>query len=295
MVISNQDRFRLEIMRKITSIRSFEKYWPGYKRLIDQHLGDNPTAQDVFDLGSELSYIFKNAGVARKEGQSALSSGGAAWEVLGVWYLNFVFWGTKVIATKSNKEFVPKTIQDSISITIANHTTNTESDVLVYSIPATLGEPSLEAVNILVNRHIRDVDLAVIQFKTNWNDNSQVPMLWDIIYNSYNSSEKKLQHVQVGINGVSPENYRSFSYSFMTVPTVAKLPEANNVRVARVRYLSGGNYWGRESESNVAQSFKEFFQKNFNDHFGGGVVSHIADNLQNDSLFVDRFRNLDFD
>ena len=51
-------------MRKITSIRSFEKYWPGYKRLIDQHLGDNPTAQDVFDLGSELSYIFKNAGVA---------------------------------------------------------------------------------------------------------------------------------------------------------------------------------------------------------------------------------------
>ena len=46
------------------------------------------------------------------------------------------------------------------------------------------------------------VNFVNLQCKTNWNDNAQVPMLWDIIY----SSNEKLNNISVGINGVSPHS-----------------------------------------------------------------------------------------
>ncbi len=290
----NPDLFRLHILQGACTVSSFGKAWPTYRKAICEILGRNPGPQEVFDLGSNLSDIFQSYKAGRD--QSGVSGGGTAWEVLAVWYLNLIFWNTKVLATKNAKAFVPQCIKDSTSVTIANNVTNTESDVIVYSVPKEIASnATVWDIDKVLKNNIGEVDLAIVQLKTNWNDNSQVPMLWDIVYNSYNVGVRAIENVQVGINGVNPQNYRSFSYSFMTVPTQKKTPSANNVAVSRVRYLSGGNYWGRESLSGVAQSFKEFFQRNFKDYFPNGVQSHISSNLNKDRMFLERFLNLDFD
>ena len=92
----------------------------------------------------------------------------------------FGFWGTPVVAVNLNKNFVPKCISDCLTVrfVIANNQTNTESDVLVFS------EPEHQLLRLVFNRellgnHINTrlnvTDLIVLQCKTNWNDNSQIP------------------------------------------------------------------------------------------------------------------------
>lgn len=292
----HHDKFRLKILKQACSIKSFRDSWPYYKSILDGLLGANPDGQSVFDLGSHLSSIFRGHGVKRSSGQGALSTSGAAWEVLAVWYLNFVFWNTSVLATRSNAQFVPQKIRDSISVSISNQKTNTESDVLVYSVPQELTiEPTLSEIDELVAKRISEVELAVIQLKTNWNDNAQIPMLWDIVYNSYNKLGSPIPHVQVGNNGVTPSSFQKFSYSFLTVPTT-KLPNPNSVSVSRVRNISGGNFWGMAARDGVAMPFSEFFHRNFHKHFEyyGSVQNHISSNINNDNSFIDRFLNLNF-
>ena len=88
----------------------------------------------IFEIGEHLSEVFQNNS---KEGrdQANVSAGGAAWECLVTWYLNLIFWGTNVVAAKTKKSFIPKTIFNACSVTIANNQTNTESDIVVFSIP----------------------------------------------------------------------------------------------------------------------------------------------------------------
>ena len=290
----DHDSFRLKILRSACGVSSFVQAWPDYKSVVDQKLGSNPGPQAVFDLGSNLSEIFRGNRSKRSGGQGVLSGGGTAWETLAVWYLNLVCWGTDVIATKNNASFVPRTIRDSLAVTIANRPTNTESDVMVFAIPGHLpGTPRIEDLDRLLRRNLTGTVLTVVQLKTNWNDNSQIPMLWDIVYNSYNSSNSKLSNVNVGINGVTPQNFKRFSYAFMTVPT-NKPPKSSSVAVARVHSLSGGNYWGAATVPGVARSFKEFFQVNFGDRFPEGVQGHVDANMQAFPGLLDKFRNLSF-
>ena len=85
-------------------------------------------------------------------------------------------------------------------------------------------------------------------------------MLWDMIYNS----ESRLSNVSVGINGFSPESLRKFKYGFATVPTI-KIEKLKpyGVSVLRVKNLTGGNYWGRNTVSDIAASIKEFPSRHF--------------------------------
>lgn len=48
----------------------------------------------------------------------------------------------------------------------------------------------LAALNILVDRDANSIDINVIQCKTNWNDNAQIPMLWDMVYNAQSFKNK---------------------------------------------------------------------------------------------------------
>lgn len=79
----------------------------------------------------------------------------------------------------------------------------------------------------------------IIQCKTNWNDNAQVPMFGDLVY----SATYFKSGVSVGNNGYLIMDVNWFTYSFVTVPRVKleKIKE-NSVCVLRVRYLSEGNY-----------------------------------------------------
>lgn len=287
------DKFRIEVLRRLSEIPSLHDSWGQFSQQIDTHISLNPSADKIFSLGEHLSSIFQsNSSTGRS--QSLVSGGGAAWECLITWYLNLIFWGTNVIATKQNRFSVPKVISDSLCVTIANHQTNTESDIVIYSIPDSnkLHDLCLDDIDDLIRTNIRNVDLAVVQCKTNWNDNAQIPMLWDLIYNSTNF---RIPNVFVGINGVSPASFKNFTYSFVTVPTTTRTRfTASNLAVLRVNNLTGGNYWGKTSHQGVALCINNFFGRNFANYFNGGVQTHISNQISTDPNYYKRFRFLSF-
>lgn len=287
------DGFRLKILERTASIKSLKDSWDNWYRILDLHLPDNANGQQVFNFAHHLSDMFQSNAVGGR-GQSQLSGGGAAWECLVEWYLNLVFWGTPVIAARQNKAHIPKVLFNALSVTISNNTTNSESDIVVFSVPNADGLASitLEDINELISRNTERTDLSVVQCKTNWNDNAQIPMLWDLIYNS--SGFNRIPNVSVGVTGVNPNSFGSFSYAFVTVPTIKKLPKPNGVAVLRVKNLTGGNYWGKPTMPSIAASLNEYFGRNFSHHFIGGVAQHISRQISLHPNLIAKFKSLDF-
>ncbi len=286
------DEFKLSYLEQLKNVPSFSNAWSTWNSLVSQKFSGNVTGQGVFDLGDHLSEIFQSTTQSGRS-QSTVSGAGAAWECLITWYLNLAFWGTPVVVVRQNKEFVPQCISDCLTVTIANKQTNTESDVLVFSVPdhKTFGGSTIADLNNHIKPKLNQTDLVVLQCKTNWNDNSQIPMLWDMIYNS----KSRLSTVSVGINGLSPESVRKFKYGFATVPTVKieKL-KSDGISVLRVKNLTGGNYWGHETKPNIAASIKEFPHRHFASVFSGGVANHITGNLSNNDPDEPDFFKLKF-
>ena len=64
-------------------------------------------------------------------------------------------------------------------------------------------------------------EIGIIQCKTNWNDNAQVPMLWDMIYSA---GGFRGRNITIGRNGYNIQNAQSFTYSFVTVPSINVVP-----------------------------------------------------------------------
>lgn len=288
------DVFRSSIMRQVSSVPSFSQSWQKFQQQIDSFIGPNPNASQIFDLGQNISTIFlSNAKKGRS--QSAVASGGAAWECLITWYLNLIFWGTDVVASRQNKKFVPQVLYDAFSVTISNHKTNTESDIVVYSIPhaSNISNLNLSNIDSLIRTNITSTNTSVVQCKTNWNDNAQIPMLWDLIYNSTNF---RLPNVSVGTAGTNPGAFKSFAYAYFTVPTNKNINKIapKSTQVLRVTNLTGGNYWGRPSANGIAQSINNYFGRNFASHFVGGVQAHIQNQIKKDPNYYSRFRTLQF-
>jgi hypothetical protein len=141
-----------------------------------------------------------------------------------------------------------------------------------------------------VTDNLLHTDIAIVQCKTNWNDNAQVPMLWDLIYNS---KDFRITNVSVGIKGVNPASFRRFAYAFMTVPTSKGPFNPTSLAVLRVKNMTGGNYWGRKSAAGVSSCINEFF-RNFPDVFTGGVMQHLKKQLENPAV-LEAFLSLKFD
>ena len=284
--------FKKRYLQQLAGVGSFSKSWGVWRPLIDDILGPVPDGQRIFDLGDHLSDIFKaNASEGRDQGQ--LSGGGAAWECLVSWYLNFVLWSAPVAVVRQNRSFVPQIINNLVTVTISNNQTNTESDILVFSVPEVtdLSGNDLESINRHLQERLERVSLVNLQCKTNWNDNAQVPMLWDMIYNS----DSRLPNVSVGVRGVTPQSVGRFRYAFVTVPSnkVEKI-KPTSVCVLRVKNLTGGNYWGRSTESDVASSIKELPTRHFGALFSGGVVRQIDEEISKNPSFPKQFLNLDW-
>lgn len=291
--MSNVDEFRKQCLSQATSLRSFADSWHAWYPEILSILGNNPTEQEIFRLGDSLSQIFRSNQVLGRS-NSAVSTGGAAWECLVLWYLNLIFWGTDVVVIRPNRDLLPPVIADAITVSISNHHTNTESDLIAFNVPniGTQVDYDLRQINALISRNLIDVDLTVIQCKTNWNDNAQIPMLWDLIYSA---KQFRVPQISVGVNGVSPSSFGRFAYSFVTVPTVQTRFTSSTMAVLRVKNLTGGNFWGKPTLNGVAKSLSEFATVNYPSHFLGSVSNSIQRNLMHDNhKHLDMFLDLSF-
>jgi hypothetical protein len=262
------EQLRKVVVTDLLSLGTMKKVWPIWKPSFQQITsGKPPTAKELQVIGNELYNIFKTTSSGRE--QSDVSGGGAAWEALVCWYLNLCLLGSNTVVIKSKKANIPPSISYAISVNYGNFSSNTESDLLAITFPV---DPALSAdfsgshselmglLSDIVDSRFIETELGIIQCKTNWNDNAQIPMLWDLIYASSGFSS----NATVGSNGFSHTKLKKFTYSFMTVPTVK--PEKfkpTSTSVMRVKNLSGGNYWGLPSKTGIASNIFNIIQSNF--------------------------------
>ena len=295
---------QLSIEQLFSPTNSFIQFWQDWKAFINtNYLSNPPTEYQVFSLGDHLSDVFLSTRHVAGRTQGGVSSGGANWEALICWYLNLCLIGRRTIVIKHNRNLIPTPIQHAITVNYHNFTSNTESDLIAISFPDredyrvdketieindTDGNPVdtirrnryqfLPVIDALAARDFGDLDVHIIQCKTNWNDDAQIPMLWDAVY----SASAFRNGVSVGIQGRSIRDINDFTYSFVTVPTNG-LTKPNGDRrykndstaVLRVAQLSGGNYWGYPSEQGVAASVKEILDRHLRSGHENGILSTI--------------------
>ena len=285
--------YKFKIMKQISNLNSLSKVWDIWQPKINSALGEQPKGKDIFELGEKLSSIFQTYETDDRD-QSTLSGGGAAWECLNVWFLNLLFWDTSIIVSRTNKALVPECLRNALTVSFSSIPTNTESDVSIFKIPDSdlLKSSKIADINSHLENKISDIDFVNLQCKTNWNDNAQIPMLWDLIYNAQGF---KISNISVGIKGISPNSFSSFNYAFSTVPTVKKEKfKKETLAVLRVKNLSGGNYWGHPTDNGIAKCINELPMNHFSDEFQGGLINHIDKSLKKDSSYLDKFIKLDF-
>jgi hypothetical protein len=263
---------------------------------VTERLGQNFTPRDILNLGDSLGDIFRSTGIEGR-GQNEVSAAGATWEALICWYLNICLAGSRVVVFKQSKEMIPEPLRDSLTVLYGNFPSNTEADLIAVTFPdieeytnqieslsenAFLEENSIQAftnrgrfkfkeiLNVLSERDFDNYEINVIQCKTNWNDNAQIPMLWDMIYRAEGFAEQ----ITVGRNGYNINRLNRFTYSFVTVPTVRRdrITE-NSTQVKRVINLSGGNFWGYPTSNNIAQSIKEIINRNYGNGTNHNVLT----------------------
>ena len=294
--MSQLDDFRYSCLKAVADLDARTKPWPGYRAELQKILGESPTAQDVFNVGALLKQVFKSE--ARTRSQSDLSRGGGSWEILITWYLNLVFWDTNVVVMRPTKKLLPTVVADAMAVKVKGVTTSKETDVIVIEVPKNNSSIDLDskAIDQIIRSNPQGTSVGVVQCKTNWNDNAQIPMLWNIVYAAQNL---QVQNVVVGSKGFSPSSFGKFSYAFMTVPTNTEKNGKDNFNssstaVVRVQGMTGGNYWGNPSKEGVADSISEYFGRNFNDVFEGGVQKHISTKLLTRPDVLQKFLDYDF-
>jgi len=291
------EHIRKKSVESCFELAAFKNCWPIWKAEIQRILGPSFDENAVFDLGDHLSDIFLSTRSSGRS-QDSLSGGGYGWEGLVSWYLNLIFSGTRAVAIRKVSD-LPMALRDSISVNYGNFNSNTESDITVLVFPNqtefTSDKSSLAVTrsngNTIPNvvrskynyKQISDrlaeifferFEVGIIQCKTNWNDNAQIPMLWSMIYETDSFANSS---ISIGRNGYSMKDLTKFTYSFMTVPTNnLSTYNQNSTSVNRVRNLTGGNYWGNPTRSSVCSSIKEIFNNNFRTAFNTNARRNIA-------------------
>ncbi len=307
----------IEHLRRISvessfELQAFQNGWPTWKNGIKRITGSSFQSSEILNIGDHMSEIFSTTGTAGRL-QSEVSGGGYGWEGLICWYLNLCFAGSRGVAVRKISD-LPDPLRDSISVNYGNFKSNTESDIAVVIFPNEAefinaknsisindsqgiiiptiirGEFNLKGVlNRLAQTYFDDFELGIIQCKTNWNDNSQIPMLWSMIYEADSFTNSS---ISIGRNGYSIHDLNKFTYSFCTVPTNdLSNYKQNSTSVNRVRNLTGGNYWGYPSASGIASSIKEIFNSNFRNAFSTSnqrtTLNNAINDLPNDLVYFD--------
>lgn len=312
MVDSIVEHLRRVSVESCFELSAFRNGWSTWKGEVKRLTGNAFQAGEVLNIGDHLSDIFSTTGSAGRS-QSEVSGGGYGWEGLICWYLNLCFAGSRGVAVRKISD-LPDALRDSISVNYGNFKSNTESDIAVVIFPDVPefvnSKSSLSiadsqgnliptilrgAFNLkeILNRsseiHFDNFELGIIQCKTNWNDNSQIPMLWSMIYEADTFTNSS---ISIGRNSYSIHDLAKFTYSFCTVPTNdLSNYKQNSTSVNRVRNLTGGNYWGYPSSSGIASSVKEIFNSNFRNAFSGTnqrtTLNNAIRDLRGDLAYFD--------
>lgn len=238
---------------------TFKAMWDNkWKAAISNVLLSGTFPESAIKLGSMLSGIFSSTGIDGRK-QSSLSGGGAAWESLVAWYANLCLAGSTAIVFKKHSH-LPSPIRDALNVSYMGVDSNKEADLVAVTFPSPFEEMENRhlGLNELSRKAFGSISVSVIQCKTNWNDNSQIPMLWNLLYQTLMVA--RVDGVRLGRNGFSLSGLKSFSYAFVTVPTndAGKI-SPTSLPARRLQNLTGGNYWGRESRKGVARSAFEMF------------------------------------
>jgi len=277
--------WREQVVSDLFSMSSFNGLWTIWRPLITTAMTPM-NGRKAYNAGDRLFEIFRATGNAGRS-QSDLSASGAAWEALVCWYLNYNLIGRRTIVIKHKDEYVPQAVSDAITVKYGTTKSNTESDLIGISFPEdplfTDDKDDIqinnedgervrlyktkrskynlkEVIDSLANRYFYSMEIHIIQCKTNWNDNAQIPMLWDMIYSASGFTSSR---IRVGQAARMIAYAKRFSYSFVTVPTVDTSPiTPTSLQVLRVNNLSGGNYWGLPSKTGVADNVKEILTRN---------------------------------
>lgn len=244
--------------------------WEERKSKLTGHfyVRDRPTPEEILRMGEHLSAAFRLDRINDRS-QGTLSGGGYAWQALICYYLNLCFAGTDAVALSSR--FIPVCIKDALKVSYTSSASvQADLDVMVINCPglseviAPEKKPE-KAFSDFVCAKFAECSVAVIQAKTNWNDNAQIPMLWNFIYRLAAAGRIPPNGLSVGSGTRHLSALKSFTYAFVTVPTndVASF-SPGKMPVLRVATMSGGAYWGRPTKSGVILSLSEFFAKNYN-------------------------------
>lgn len=305
---------------KLFDTNGFSSVWSTWKGKINTDIFNSapPTEHQIYSIGDNLRDIFSTTGQPGRS-QSDVSGGGANWEALVCWYLNLCLIGRRTFVIKHNRELIPEPVNKAITVNYGNFKSNTESDLIAITFPDkpeynmdkdninindTNGNPVvthsrqkyqfLPILNALVSRDFYDIEIHIIQCKTNWNDNAQIPMLWDAVY----SADTFKNGISVGSDGYSIHDVKRFTYSFVTVPSNKlvknKRQQYKNTSTAvlRVINLSGGNYWGLPSSAGVASSIKELIERNLRNGHSNGIIYTINNALPDLSTIYSYFKLL---
>ncbi|MET3931852.1 hypothetical protein ABIE51_003739 [Lysobacter sp. OAE881] len=263
-----------EVVRRRTithllEVEGVQACWPVWQQAYRTIAGTPPTATSLITgLGENLGNVFRTTG-GQGRSQSGLSGGGAAWEALICWYMNLCLIGTRAVVVKK-KSHLPAPVRDALTLSYGASQTNTESDLIALTFPADsyfdaydgtyTGAQKVELDAVLGTR-MAEVEACIVQCKTNWNDNAQIPMLWDLVYASRGFG---IPNVSIGRSPHSIQTLKRFAYAFVTLPSNATSRYAiTSMPVLRVRNLSGGNYWGFGRKNGVAGALTDIFAKNF--------------------------------
>jgi len=292
MTIINQ--FREQSVTSLFKANTFDKCWDIWSPQINHLIGSTPTASSILSVGNNLADVFKLTSTGERN-QSDVSGGGYAWEALVCWYLNLCLVGSRTVVFKQNKALTPSPIQDAITVNYGNFQSNTEADLIALTfpeialkdeqliqsqfnlstnlkeIPGIYNSKSLSALlNTLTDKYFSKLEVCIIQCKTNWNDNAQIPMLWDMIYSVKDFIEDS--NITIGRNNYHAHNLQKFRYAFVTVPTNKTEYKPNSTAVKRVSNISGGNYWGNPAKDSVCESIENIFGRNFKSGFNGNGI-----------------------
>ncbi len=260
------EQIRREVIEGLFNT-SFGVNWDIRSKYLGGLLKATPKKKEVILLGSHLSPAFKLSG-SQNRTQGGVSSAGVVWESLVVWYLNLCLLGTKSVVIRG-APLCPSPVGDALSVCFENTILRSEPDVLLLSsdhLVETLAAPNkkkmLELASDVVEENFSSLGVINFQCKTNWNDNAQIPMLWNMLYNQSRKGALIPNGFSIGRNGHTLKNLGYFGYSFVTVPTQKKGPagyKASNLAVMRVKTMSAGNYWGHPTTNGVCLSLAEFF------------------------------------
>ncbi len=204
------DELRKRMIIRLFTNSSFVEAWKVWRTETLNILGHRITSNKIVDLGDKLSAIFQSTSGGGRLGSRninvTVSRSGNAWEGLVNYYLNICLMGTRTVVLKNLKELIPEPISDSLTVNYGNFPCNSESDLIGITFPSlhefnrkinTLrikngikyrsypDEVSFkELIDYLADKYFSELEVGIIRCKTNWNENAQIPMLWDMVYST---------------------------------------------------------------------------------------------------------------